>query len=107
MPAQSSIRVQIFGKVHQLRADDDPEHIRKVADLVDAKMNHIADHGGGADSYSVAVLAALELADELLRLREELSHYQGAVSDESDRLAALLERVEDITGESSLSAAAD
>ena len=104
MPAHSSIRVQIFGKVHQLRADDDPEHMRKVAELVDAKMGQIADHGGTADSYSVAVLAALELADELLRLREER---QGAVADESDRIAALLERVEDVTGESSLSAAAD
>lgn len=108
MSPNSSIRVQIFGKVHQLRADDDPEHTRRVAELVDSRMSRIADHGGAADSYRVAVLAALEIADELLRSREELAEYLGAVNDESDRLAALLEHMDDAASEeSSMEAAAD
>ncbi len=91
MPPNTAVRVQIFGKVHQLRTDDDPDHVRRVAELVDAKMGLIADHGVAADSYSVAVLAALDIADELLRLRDQHAH---GVSEDSDRLAALLDRVE-------------
>ena len=85
------VQVQIFGQVYNVRGSSDPDRTHRVAQVVDEKMNGIADRGGSADSYRVAVLAALELADELMRLREEHERYRGRINAKRDRIQALLE----------------
>lgn len=94
MRSAQGVQVQIFGQVYHLRGGEDPERVRRVAELVDLTMGRIADKGRTADSYRVAVLAALELADELLSVRDEHEKYRSSVSSQSDRIAALLERAE-------------
>ena len=56
--------VSIYDQVYHLRGQD-PDHIRQIAELVDSKMRAVAAHGRTVDSLRVAVLAALNLADEL------------------------------------------
>jgi cell division protein ZapA len=56
--------VSIYDQTYYLRGQD-PNHIRQLADLVDSKMRAVAAHGRTVDSLRVAVLAALNLADEL------------------------------------------
>ncbi len=56
--------VSIYDQIYHLRGQD-PNHIRQLADLVDSKMRAVAAHGRTVDSLRVAVLAALNLADEL------------------------------------------
>jgi cell division protein ZapA len=56
--------VEIYDQQYHLSGED-PEHIRKLAALVDAKMRAVAAQGRTVDSLRVAVLAALNLADEL------------------------------------------
>jgi cell division protein ZapA len=58
------ITVSIYDQTYHLRGDD-AEHIRQLAELVDSKMRAVASHGRTVDSLRVAVLAALNLADEL------------------------------------------
>ena len=58
------ITVEIYDQVYHL-AGQDPEHIRELAARVDAKMRAVASQGRTVDSLRVAVLAALNLADEL------------------------------------------
>ena len=60
--------------------------------MVDQKMNRIADRGSSADNYRIAVLAALELADELHALRDKHADLQGLVDAKSSSLAALLDK---------------
>jgi cell division protein ZapA len=60
--------VEICGQVYQLRGTD-PAHIERLAGVVDAKMRAVSAHGATVDSLRVAVLAALNIADELLALR--------------------------------------
>ena len=92
MRSGHGVQVQIFGQVYHVRGGDNPERVRQVAELVDRTMGRIADKGRTSDSYRVAVLAALELADELMSLRDQHEQYRSSVSSQSDRLAALLER---------------
>jgi cell division protein ZapA len=47
----------------------DEAHIGQLAALVDAKMRAVSAHGATVDSLRVAVLAALNIADELTELR--------------------------------------
>jgi cell division protein ZapA len=56
--------VSIYDQTYHLRGQD-PNHIRQLADLVDTKMRAVAAVGRTVDSLRVAVLAALNLADEL------------------------------------------
>jgi cell division protein ZapA len=56
--------VSIYDQSYHLRGQN-PDHIRQLADLVDSKMRAVAAQGRTVDSLRVAVLAALNLADEL------------------------------------------
>jgi cell division protein ZapA len=58
------VTVEIYDQLYHLSGHD-PKHIRELAACVDAKMRAVAAHGRTADSLRVAVLAALNLADEL------------------------------------------
>lgn len=58
------VTVHIYDQAYHLSGQD-AEHIRKLADRVDAKMRAVAAQGRTVDSLRVAVLAALNLADEL------------------------------------------
>jgi cell division protein ZapA len=58
------VTVEIYDQVYHL-AGQDPIHIRELAACVDSKMRAVAAQGKTADSLRVAVLAALNLADEL------------------------------------------
>jgi cell division protein ZapA len=62
------ITVEIYNQLYHL-AGNNAEHIQELARQVDAKMRAVAAHGRTADSLRVAVLAALNLADELSQAR--------------------------------------
>lgn len=61
--SSNSVRVEIFDQAYNLRGSD-PEYILKLAEYVDAKMRAVAEHTQTVDTARVAVLAALNIADE-------------------------------------------
>ena len=74
-----SVSVEIYDQVYQLRGTD-PVYIQRLAASVDAKMRAVSAHGGTVDSLRVAVLAALNIADELATLRQRYESLAGTVS---------------------------
>jgi cell division protein ZapA len=68
---QGKVVVEIFGEKHILRGGESPEHMKKVAYEVDKKMRLIAQRLPRLGVHQVAILAALNLADDLEKLREE------------------------------------
>jgi cell division protein ZapA len=78
--ATTSISVDIYDQTYHLRAHD-PEYIQKLATTVDSKMRAVSANGNTADSLRVAVLAALNIADELLRLQEHCRLLRGSMSE--------------------------
>ncbi|HEV2132863.1 MAG TPA: cell division protein ZapA [Terracidiphilus sp.] len=58
------VTVEIYDQTYHLYGQD-PDHIRELAATVDGKMRAVASEGRTVDSLRVAVLAALNLADEL------------------------------------------
>ena len=61
--SNGSVRVEIFDQGYNLRGSD-PEYILKLAAYVDAKMRAVAEHTQTVDTSRVAVLAAINIADE-------------------------------------------
>jgi cell division protein ZapA len=67
-----SVRVEIFDQAYNLRGSD-ADYIIKLADYVDSKMRAVAEQTNTIDTVRLAVLAALNIADEyhLLRRKQE------------------------------------
>lgn len=63
------VSVDIYDAIYHLRGTD-RTYIAGLAEVVDGKMRAVAAQGGTVDSLRVAVLAALNIADELECLRE-------------------------------------
>ena len=94
-----AVSVDIYGQIYNLRGTD-PQYIERLAALVDAKMRAVASHGATVDSLRVAVLAALNIADELEQARGRYSELEGSVEETSatvrnraDSLAGLLDSI--------------
>ena len=67
----SLVSVTIFGQTYSLRADEDGGYVEELARYMDTKMSTLAESTGTADPLRVAVLAALNVVDELFKLREQ------------------------------------
>jgi cell division protein ZapA len=94
-----AVIVDIYDQVYQLRGTD-PQHIERLAAVVDRKMRAVSAHGATVDSLRVAVLAALNIADELLALRARfdalsgsLNQAQSNVRTRTGSLAGMLDEV--------------
>ena len=65
------IRVSIFNQIYSLRSHSGEEHVKRIAQLVDERMRQVALQAPNHDLLKVAVLTALNIADELQRIREQ------------------------------------
>jgi len=73
----SLIHVEIFGQTYAVKAGADPAYVEKLAAFVDEQMKEVSRATGAVDSVRIAILAALNLADECFRLRRDLEDSQG------------------------------
>ena len=97
--AAGAVVVEIYDQVYQLRGTD-PAYIEKLAGIVDAKMRAVSAHGATVDSLRVAVLAALNIADELVALRarfdtlnSSLNQAQSSTRTRAGSLMGMLDEV--------------
>lgn len=81
--------VEIFGEVYHVRGGDEGGYLQSLADLVDRKMREVAGHVKG-DSERIAILAALNLADELFQIQ---SRQEGERVEIREKVAALTEEL--------------
>jgi cell division protein ZapA len=94
-PANQSVRVEIFDQGYNLRGTD-PEYILKLAELVDSKMRAVAEQTHTVDTARLAVLAALNIADEYLLLKRKS---EGAGSDYLERAQHLSSALDEVLDE--------
>lgn len=82
--------VEIFGAVYSVRGTDDTGYLQELADLVDRKMREVAGHVNTTDTARIAILAALNLADELFRIQKRQDGERGEIRE---KVAALAEEL--------------
>ncbi len=90
-----SVRVEIFDQGYNLRGTD-PDYILKLAEYVDTKMRAVSQQTHTVDTARLAVLAAINIADEFHLLRRKL---EGGVSDSSRRARQLLNALDEVLTE--------
>src|SRR5215471_17446074 len=91
-PANSAVRVEIFDQAYNLRGSD-PDYILKLAEYVDGKMRAVAEQTHTVDTARLAVLAALNIADEYHLLKR--NHDSGSVEylKRANNLSSALDEV--------------
>ncbi|MGE0404805.1 MAG: cell division protein ZapA [Candidatus Korobacteraceae bacterium] len=88
----NSIRVEIFDQAYHLRGTD-PEYIAKLAEYVDSKMRAVAEQTATVDSLRLAVLAALNIADEYHVLKRKYDAISGELQQRTTSLSGALDEV--------------
>ncbi len=91
-----SVRVEIFDQAYNLRGSD-PEYILKLADYVDSKMRAVAQATNTIDTVRLAVLAALNIADEYHLLQRK---QDGGATDYQKRAQLLANALDEVLEES-------
>ena len=85
---RTSVRVSIVGDEYTLRSAAPESHTRAVAEHVDQVIRRVLGAGPVIETHKAAILAALEITDELLRVREE----RDALVRRAESLAAEVRR---------------
>jgi len=77
------VRVEIYDQEYFMRGELDAEYIRKLAQFLDARMRSIAERTRTVDSLRVAILAALNIADEYHQLK---SRYEATTKEVDEKV---------------------
>ena len=85
------IHVEIFGQSYAVRAGADPKYLQEIAAFVDAQMREVSRSAGAVDSVRIAVLAALNIADETFRLRAQVHDMEALAEARAGALARELQ----------------
>ena len=87
------IPVEIAGQRYPIRSSLDQEYVARLALYVDEKMRAASDSTPTSDSLRLAVLAALNIADELFRCRDATRDRDGQIAERAGEIERLLDSV--------------
>jgi cell division protein ZapA len=93
MPTRSSTRVTIFDQPYTFAGESNAATVQRLADRVDAKMRQVAQETQLVDSLRVAVLTAMNLADENETLRAQVERLERQVAAKARELGRDLDRL--------------
>lgn len=89
---RKTVRVTIFNQSYTLASTSEPGEIESLAQSVDDLMAKIASHAANLDAQRVAVLACLNLADQLRAAEKDLATVKKRVDHKARELSTLLEQ---------------
>ena len=87
-----SVTVQIAGVKYALKTDEDDRWVKSVAAFVDGRIRDTQKHARTPDTQSVAVLTALQIAEELFNERRQSSELRKKIREKGQSLLDVLAR---------------
>lgn len=87
-----AVRVEIYDQTYHVRGDLDETYVKQLARFVDERMRTVAEATRTVDSLRVAVLAALNVADELHALRQRHAELETNLRQRAERCLTLVEQ---------------
>src|ERR1044071_5531250 len=90
-PSQSH-KVVIYNQTYTLRSSHDADYIQQLAQHVNDRMGEIARDTYTVDSLRVAILAAIQITDELYQSRREMKETEEEIAERSAKYAELLDQ---------------
>jgi cell division protein ZapA len=89
------VHVDIHGQRYAVRSDLDPQYIGELATFLDEKMRAAACELASADPLRIAVIAALNISDELHRARMDASGAEGRARARTIEIERIVDAVLD------------
>ena len=86
------MKIEIYDQVYNVSANQNEEYLTELASYVDGKMRSIAEATKMVDSLKVAVLAALNIADEMFTLRQKQQEIEGPLRKRVEKCVAMVEK---------------
>jgi cell division protein ZapA len=90
--AKRSVVVHVGGQRYVVRSDADETYIRTLAAYVDDRLREVQKSSRPVSSQSLAVLAALNITDELFKERRKRLELRQQIKDKSKAAIAYLDR---------------
>lgn len=87
-----NVKIDIYDQSYNVNSGENEEYVKELAAYVDSKMREIAEATRMVDSLKVAVLAALNITDELLALRRRQQELEGPLRQRVEKCVAMVER---------------
>ena len=84
--------VEIYGSTYNVRGEGDPAYLAELARFVDARMREVANQMSSADPMKIAILAALNIADDLFRTRKRQQHASELWMEKTEELSEKIGR---------------
>ncbi|HEX8170918.1 MAG TPA: cell division protein ZapA [Thermoanaerobaculia bacterium] len=88
-----STTVEIFGQTYNVRGDGDPGYLAELARFVDSRMREVAGQVATVDPMKIAILAALNIADEFSRYRRQREDAAGIWIERTEEISDRLSEV--------------
>jgi cell division protein ZapA len=88
----AEIRVQILGKEYVLRSQEDAAHVRRVAEYFNTQLEEVQSQGNTASTQAATVLAALNITNELIRIKDTQEAMLQEIEAKSERLLEIIEQ---------------
>lgn len=86
------MKLDIYGQTYNLNVDENEEYLKELAAYVDQKMHAVSESAQTVDSVKVAVLTALNIADELFLARASEEQLRGPIRQRVEKCVSLVER---------------
>jgi cell division protein ZapA len=100
------VKITLGGQKLSLRTDAKPRYIKELAEYVNSKIERARAPGKIATTQSLALLAAMTIADELFQAREEKEQLERQVRERTQRILRYLQAEEEQQHRASASASA-
>ena len=71
MGKERLVEIKVFGQIYTVKTDAGEEHIQRVAQYVNEKIDEVIKNTKSVSTLNVAILTALNIADDLLKEREK------------------------------------
>ena len=88
-------QVEIFGQTYSVRADGDSSYVHDLARFVDSRMREVADRTATVDTTKIAILAALNITDDLKQVERQR---KDDPTDATSRAERLIRKLDDALG---------
>ncbi len=85
------VRIEILGREYNVRSDEGEDRVKKIAEYVDQKIKEITADTKTLSTINVAILAALNIADDYFRAVEDQNHLTRTVKNKSGQLIAMID----------------
>jgi cell division protein ZapA len=87
-----TVKIQIYDQSYNVNADGNEEYLHELAAYVDGKMRSIAESTHMVESLKVAVLAALNIADEMFQTRKRQQEIEGPLRQRVENCVSMVEK---------------